>query len=73
MGNPDLLNPAPLLSLWVDGIEGEQVALTASWQYARGRTCEEGTTAIYRRRANEAGTFGGWRWEADTRERLTVI
>jgi hypothetical protein len=63
----------PLLSLWIDGIEGEEVARTDSWQYARGRTCEDGPAAIYRRRASDVGTYGGWRWECDTRSQLDAL
>jgi hypothetical protein len=37
-----------------------------AFQYAKGRTEEGGSVAVYRRRADERGSYGGWRWEADT-------
>lgn len=59
------------LDLMKDGIEGREIPFTEvpngseAFQYALGRTEEGGKEAIYRRRANERGTYGGWRWEAD--------
>lgn len=59
-----------MLKLWLDGIDGKEVARTESWQYAYGKTCEDGNVAVYRRRVTEVGTYGGWRWECDTPDRI---
>ena len=56
-----------------DGLEGHEVSPSdvpngnAAFQYAVGVTTEGGSRAIYRRRADERGTYGGWRWEAAAR------
>jgi hypothetical protein len=53
-----------------DGIEGVEVPHTrvpngsSAFQYVLGSP-DGGTTAVYRRRADERGTYGGWRWESD--------
>ena len=67
--------PAPAatgkLDLMVDGIIGEEIPHTSvpggndAFQYARGRTEEGGAVAVFRRKASERGTYGGWRWETD--------
>ena len=36
-----------------------------AFQYARGRTEEDGALGVFRRKASERGTYGGWRWETD--------
>ena len=41
-----------------DGINGRNLGIIDEHQYALSTDGE-----IYRRRANEAGTYGGWRWE----------
>ena len=59
------------LDLMVDGIIGEEIPHTSvpggndAFQYARGRTEEDGPIGVFRRKASERGTYGGWRWEAD--------
>lgn len=59
------------LELYKDGIAGhevppKQVPLgNAAFQYAVGKTVDDQAEAVYRRRADERGTYGGWRWEAD--------
>lgn len=59
------------MDLHRDGIDGEEIDYqsvpngNSSFQYARGRTTEGGQVAIFRRRADERGTYGGWRWERD--------
>lgn len=70
LAKPSAEKPAAL-DLMKDGIEGREIPFTEvpngseAFQYALGRTEEGGKEAIYRRRANERGTYGGWRWEAD--------
>lgn len=70
LAKPSAEKPAAL-DLMKDGIEGREIPFTEvpngreEFQYALGRTEEGGKEAIYRRRANERGTYGGWRWEAD--------
>ena len=66
--------PAPQasekLNLRKDGIDGYEIPWDSvangneKFQYAIGRTAEDGETAVFRRRADERGTYGGWRWEA---------
>ncbi|MBK7786840.1 MAG: hypothetical protein IPJ57_20375 [Gemmatimonadetes bacterium] len=63
--------PSGKLTLHKDGIDGEEIAFASvpngndAFQYAKGRTEEGGAVAVYRRRADERGSYGGWRWEAD--------
>jgi hypothetical protein len=60
------------LSLWTDGLLGKEVPHTSvpngsdAFQYAVGRVTEDGQESVFRRRADERGTYGGWRWETDT-------
>jgi|GEM_PF-5489228 len=55
-----------MLKLYVDGIEGREVARDAAWQYALGKVAHlEAVPTIYRRKVAEVGTYGGWRWECD--------
>ena len=62
--------PAPL-DLSKDGIAGREVPWSSvptgndAFQYAIGTTEDGGSDAVYRRRADERGTYGGWRWEAE--------
>lgn len=57
------------LDLYVDGIEGEEVAWdrvptgNEAFQYALGKLVFDGEVAIFRRNGKERGTYGGWRWE----------
>jgi len=59
------------LALYTDGVEGNEIPASAvpngneAFQYALGRTKEKGPVAIFRRKASERGTYGGWRWERD--------
>lgn len=59
------------LSLHTDGIIGNEIPHTRvrggndAFQYAVGTTVAGGTPAIFRRRADERGTYGGWRFEDD--------
>jgi hypothetical protein len=54
-----------------DGITGRELPWSEvqggsdAFQYALGRVEEDGAEAIYRRRASDRGTYGGWRWERD--------
>jgi hypothetical protein len=41
-----------------DGINGRDLGIIGGYQYALSADGE-----VYRRRASEAGTYGGWRWE----------
>lgn len=64
------------LDLQKDGLEGEEIAPwkvpngNDAFQYAVGRTCSDGAQGLYRRRADERGTYGGWRWEANASDCL---
>lgn len=59
-----------------DGIQGREIPHTrvpngnAAFQYAVGRTTEQGIDTVFRRRADEAGTYGGWRWENEISQLL---
>jgi hypothetical protein len=59
------------LDLYKDGIAGHEVKYdkvplgNTAFQYAVGKTVDDQSEAVYRRRADERGTYGGWRWEAD--------
>jgi hypothetical protein len=59
------------LDLWVDGIAGREVPPESvplgnkAFQYAVGKTVEDGAEAVFRRAAGERGSYGGWRWESD--------
>lgn len=59
------------LSLQKDGIEGYEISWEQvpngndAFQYAVGRTSITENESVFRRRANESGTYGGWRWEID--------
>jgi hypothetical protein len=59
------------LELMKDGIEGREVLPeqipngNPAFQYAVGKVEEDGGIAVFRRRANERGTYGGWRVETD--------
>jgi len=70
-GTPQGGEFAPL-GLWKDGISGKEVSHTSvpngsdAFQYAVGHTVENGPDSVFRRRADERGTYGGWRWETDT-------
>lgn len=61
----------PEMKLYVDGIEGKEIPYSdvplgnEAFQYAIGRTAEDGSAAVFRRPGNQRGTYGGWRWEAD--------
>ena len=62
--------PAPLeLDLMRDGIQGREIPYTRvpngsdAFQYAVGTTEIGLPDTVYRRRASERGTYGGWRWE----------
>jgi len=64
--------PAPLeLDLMRDGIQGREIPYTRvpngndAFQYAVGTTEIGRPDTVYRRRASERGTYGGWRWETD--------
>ena len=46
------------LTMIKDGISGRDLGVIGEHQYALSVDGE-----IYRRRSNEAGTYGGWRWE----------
>jgi hypothetical protein len=49
-----------------DGIDGADLGIHGEWQFAWVGTTPfrfGHDTHIYRRRASEAGTYGGWRWE----------
>ena len=46
------------LTAKIDGINGRNLGIIDEHQYALSVDGE-----IYRRRASEAGTYGGWRWE----------
>jgi len=54
------------LTQYVDGIDAVNLGIIGSRQYA---LIYAGTAraAIYQRQASEAGTYGGWRWECDSR------
>lgn len=58
------------MSLYVDGIDADadQIVVVRAWQYAFGTI--DGCKAVYRRMATEAGSYGGWRWEAHSMEAL---
>lgn len=43
------------------GIEGRLLGIVGACEYALASDGQ-----IYRRRADEAGTYGGWRWECAT-------
>ena len=59
------------LKLFVDGVEGTEVPWQSvpngsdAWQYAIGKIEEDGKTAVWRRKASERGTYGGWRYELE--------
>jgi len=60
----------PRLTLREDGIEGREISWKSvpvlgneAFQYALGVVEPGGEEALFRRRANERGTYGGWRWE----------
>lgn len=52
------------LTMLRDGIDAEAkcVTIVGHFQYAYGTI--DGCLAVYRRRADESGTYGGWRWES---------
>lgn len=56
--------------LFRDGIEGEEVEFSRvpngnpGFQYVLGKVMPWCGIAIYRRRADERGSYGGWRWES---------
>lgn len=65
----DTQSQSPTFDMHRDGIQGREVSHTRvpngdpAFQYAVGRTTEQGIDTVFRRRADEAGTYGGWRWE----------
>ena len=67
---PAALEPAAF-TIRNDGIEGQEVSPSQvpngseAFQYAIGKVEEGGPTAVFRRRADERGTYGGWRVETD--------
>ena len=46
------------LTIFSDGIAGRDLGIIGECQYA---LADDGQ--VYRRRAGEAGSYGGWRWE----------
>lgn len=66
-----ILSSRGKLDLYKDGIEGKEVNYdripggSFAFQYAVGRVEPGGEIAVFRRRADERGTYGGWRWETD--------
>jgi len=58
-----------------DGIDGVEISSDSvplgndAWQYVLGSLEPGDPKQVYRRRANERGTYGGWRWET-TPEKL---
>ena len=65
----DTQSQSPTFDMQRDGIKGHEVSHTRvpngnpAFQYAVGRTTEQGIDTVFRRRADEVGTYGGWRWE----------
>lgn len=65
----DTQSQSPTFDMQRDGIKGHEISHTRvpngdpAFQYAVGRTTEQGIDTVFRRRADEAGTYGGWRWE----------
>ena len=70
---PNKTEPASnlALSLFGDGIEGEEISPSRvangndSFQYALGKVTEDGKVAVFRRTVDQRGRYGGWRWETD--------
>lgn len=59
--------PCTQLSMSRDGIAGRDLGIVGAWQYAITFPSNQAgyvyTGEIFRRRADEAGRYGGWRWE----------
>ena len=57
------------LDYYADGVNGYDLGIIGAFQYAYGIAplIVPGKVAgiIFRRRADEAGTYGGWRYECD--------
>ena len=47
------------LDMTRDGVEAIDLGVIGEWQYALGTTRPD----VWRRKASEVGTYGGWRWE----------
>jgi hypothetical protein len=47
------------LTLNQDGVEAVDLGVVGECQYALG------SASVWRRKACEVGTYGGWRWECD--------
>jgi hypothetical protein len=62
-----------------DGIAGREVSWQSvpngneAFQYALGTPEQGRAVAIYRRRADERGTYGGWRWEASAPDEPLLV
>lgn len=54
------------LSLMTDGINGADLGVLGECQYAVGIMPDGDMPSVYRRRASDVGTYGGWRWECST-------
>jgi len=52
--------PAAPLTMTGDGVDGTDLGVIGEAQYALTKDGQ-----VMRRRADEAGTYGGWRWQAD--------
>ena len=62
-------NPGERFTILNDGIDGFEISPNSvplgndAFQYALGSVEPGSPDQVYRRRANERGTYGGWRWE----------
>jgi hypothetical protein len=50
----------------IDGIDAADLGIIGSRQYAL-LYAGAARAAIFQRKASEAGTYGGWRWECDSK------
>lgn len=51
------------LEMMRDGLDGIDLGVIGLFQYALVRLTHR--AEVYRRRASEVGTYGGWRWECN--------
>lgn len=74
-----ILKSRAKLDLYKDGLEGKEISYdhipggSFAFQYAVGRVEPGGEIAVFRRRADERGTYGGWRWETDQNKIIPFV
>ena len=56
------------LTIFRDGIAGRDLGIIGECQYA---LADDGQ--VYRRRADEAGSYGGWRWECSSYHPALIV